>query len=336
MNEPSDREAEAVAWFTYLRSNHVTDERRDRFRAWAEDEANRLEYEAISRLWDGIEPLRRSWIRQRWQTWERSRGSAWWHGGSATAIASLAACACLLVVGVLRWAHTAEHLSPSGDGTPLVELATELGERRTVLLRDGSVLTLDTDSKVSIRNRADARRVVLQRGRISIAVARDQTSPFVVVANGKSITALGTRFDVALWPGELEVSLLEGHVAVQVENRRSKSSRAAPAPVLLVPGQRLVAQDAGPWRLETFDTTAQRAWLKGQLVFNQTRVKTIVEQVNRYSRRKLLIADPAINDKRLSAVLVAGDTDTLAGLLEGMGIARVVAEQTELIKLDSP
>src|SRR3546814_15110866 len=81
---------------------------------------------------------------------------------------------------------------------PVTELASKIGEIRTVALEDGSRVTLDTDTILHIAYSPTERGLKLERGRARFDVSYDASRPFVVFAGGGSITAHGTVFDVAV------------------------------------------------------------------------------------------------------------------------------------------
>jgi len=78
------------------------------------------------------------------------------------------------------------------------QYATRIGERSTIRLADGSVVTLDTASRVSLDLTTANREVHLLGGQANFEVAKDKARPFVVYAGDRRITAVGTAFDVRL------------------------------------------------------------------------------------------------------------------------------------------
>src|SRR5690606_13157038 len=140
--------------------------------------------------------------------------------------------------------------------------------------------------------------VYLDRGQAFFKVARDRRHPFVVAAAGRTVTALGTAFDLRVDDGGLKVVLVEGKV--RVEAARPAAGAASPAPAAapmatdMSAGSRLVARDDTEWRLTPTDVGRQTSWLKGQLVFDGAPLGEVVEEMNRYSTRKIAIADPAL------------------------------------------
>jgi transmembrane sensor len=105
------------------------------------------------------------------------------------------------------------------------EFASAPGQIRTVVLADGSHVTLDTNSALAVNFTASQRRLTLVRGRARFDVAHDPDHPFIVVADGSEVIAHGTIFDVDLDGNLPLVSLLRGSVEV----RRPLASATATA-----------------------------------------------------------------------------------------------------------
>ena len=91
---------------------------------------------------------------------------------------------------------------------------TGIGERRVIALADGSRLSLDADSVVTVAFTAQRRNIVLEKGRARFKVAKDPLRPFAVRSGRNVIVATGTEFSVERLSREIRVALFEGHVAV--------------------------------------------------------------------------------------------------------------------------
>ena len=122
---------------------------------------------------------------------------------------------------------------------PGTELATKPGERRRVVLRDGSVLFLNADTVV--RYDAD-RRITLKQGEVFVEVAPRSAdkvgATFVVQTPNRAVTALGTKFvvkadgrgtNVAVTQGKVKVSDFDGVLSAG-QQLLAGTSEAAPAP----------------------------------------------------------------------------------------------------------
>ena len=121
---------------------------------------------------------------------------------------------------------------------------TQVGERSTVTLADGSEVTLNTDTGLRVEFSARERRLQLLRGQAFFKVEKDATRPFVVEAGHKRVVAIGTAFDVRFdTADQVQITLVEGRIAV--DNRIDKGlpdalAEAAPR-IELSPGQQMLA-----------------------------------------------------------------------------------------------
>jgi transmembrane sensor len=302
---PADRSsAEAAArWVVRLDRDNVSDEERRAFEAWRSRSAeNAAAYEralAAMHVFDAsaedasLDALRRAALR--YQS-ERS-----WLGLRAVAAALV-----LLVAGVGTFIV-------ARDGGPVASLyekgaadyVTRRGEKLDVTLPDGSALTLNTETDLDVVFDGRRRTVEVLRGQAFFNVAKDPSRPFVVVAGGKQIVAVGTAFDVRLDQGRVEVQLVEGHVVV--ENAEPAGSASPPArdsteSVHLNPGEALVATDTQVVRTAADDQQRLLKWRDGLIEFDNTSLADAVAEFNRYSAQTISIDHPKIATLPISGV----------------------------------
>jgi transmembrane sensor len=197
-----------------------------------------------------------------------------------------------------------------------IQYATGVGDIRRVVLEDGSILTLDTDSAVAVRLGAIKREVVLTRGRARFEVAHDQQHPFIVEAGGRTVTALGTVFDVRVAPDAVNVVLVEGRVKIA-------DLTGASASAIMDRGHQMLLPARGTWRESAIDPAQASIWTDGRLAFNDAPLSQVVAEMNRYSTRRLVIADDHLGARPIGGVFRAGDEKTLALALEAGRIARI-------------
>ncbi|HEX6867113.1 MAG TPA: FecR domain-containing protein, partial [Caulobacteraceae bacterium] len=229
---------EAARWFARSRSGAMSARELRELEVWlAEDAARRAAYEHLARLWDGAESVRndpevmemreaaaRAQVARRWRT--------------AVAIAASLLVVAFAGAGVANWMTAGRNASPelvAGEGQQ--EFRTSVGQTATVTLADGSAVTLDSDSVLRTRATWNRRYAELAKGRAFFRVAHEPTRPFVVLANGRTVTALGTSFEVSVERGKFEVTLVSGKVRVeQPPDPRSDRPVAVPPPVVMRPG----------------------------------------------------------------------------------------------------
>lgn len=212
--------------------------------------------------------------------------------------AAAKAMAVLLVsapAGWMAWQHT-----PARD--LWADHRTATGERREVLLADGSRIQLDTASAVDVRFDSSLRLIYLRSGAIHIQTAPDSHAvarPFVVATAHGRIRALGTRFTVRQEARHTRVAVLEHAVEL-------RPADAADRATVLQAGQqaRMTATEAGPAQAVDFDADG---WTRGLLRVRNMRLQDFAAELGRY-RPGVLRCDPAVAELRISGAFQLGDT----------------------------
>jgi len=172
-------------------------------------------------------------------------------------------------------------------------------------LADGSHVTLSPGGVLTARLSRRERALTLVDGDAFFEVSHDARRPFTVAASGRTLTVLGTRFNVAKGR-RLIVSLVQGSLRV--------SAPGAPG-VLLAPGERYVATQGGG-RVERADVANDAAWKDGRLVFADTSLVEAAERLSRAAGRRFIIGDPALGSLRLSGSMKVGRIDEVRSVLE--------------------
>ena len=98
---------------------------------------------------------------------------------------------------------------------------TRIGEQRLVVLKDDSVLNLNTDTELDVRFTDERRWLRLHRGEAYFDVAPDPARPFVVVTPHGRIEAVGTAFGVRVLEDRSRVMVGEGQLERRGGNRHS-------------------------------------------------------------------------------------------------------------------
>jgi transmembrane sensor len=156
---------------------------------------------------------------------------------------------------------------------------------RSVRLPDGSRVTLDAGSRLDIAFAGNERALRLDHGQAGFDVAHDAERPFVVRAGDQQVTALGTRFDVAIAPTGTRVTLFQGKVRVDGRGH---------APLLMTPGQQLLASADAPVRVLAISAEKAALWRAGLVDFDNVTLAEAAETLNQGSVVQLRIPDPAV------------------------------------------
>jgi transmembrane sensor len=180
---------------------------------------------------------------------------------------------------------------------------------KEIRLADGSQVHMDIDTRLQARFGWWHRNVSLSQGRAVFDVVHDGR-PFVVHVGADRVTVLGTRFQVDRRPDNdnVVVTLMRGSVSVDLAKNDAQ--------VKLQPGQQLSWQaSTGRWNRRDVDTAVATSWTRGFLVFNATPLAQAIAEVNRYSTRKLHLADPSLGSLQLSGSFRLGDAAATANAL---------------------
>ncbi|MGE5564974.1 MAG: FecR family protein [Parcubacteria group bacterium] len=197
-------------------------------------------------------------------------------------------------------------------GAPIYR--TAVGERSTVTLPDGSVVTLNTDTVLRVAFTDQARGVRLVRGQALFEVAHGKRTPFEVYAGDRVVTAVGTIFDVRIQGQAVKVALVEGRVRV---SGQAPAAASGPRPeVSMAPGELLEARRAQPMRIQNIDVARETSWRSGMVVFDETPLGDAVAELNRYSRQQLVLEDQSIAEFHVTGGFKTGDMDKFARVVE--------------------
>jgi transmembrane sensor len=282
--------AEAATWIARLR-----DEQRDRdleaqFRGWlGKSEEHRRAFARMSQVWEEAGNIRMR-ARGAISAVRRERGSRFNRWAAA-----LAASLILVVLGAVYYWR---------DG----EFETGVGQEKTQLLRDGTRIVLNTDTRIEVNYDEHARRVRLIRGEAWFEVSKRPTWPFIVSVGDREIRALGTSFIVRHDNvQDLSVTLVDGRISVApiAENYAAPSQTAQ----FLAPGDRLVVSRHRAPAMDRPELSRITAWERGRVEFDETTLRDATIEMNRYSTNHVAVPDAEVAQLRIGGVFRAGDSD---------------------------
>ncbi|WP_298329040.1 FecR family protein [Asticcacaulis sp.] len=285
---PLGTAAEAAVWMARLKSDNRLPETEAAFRRWLEitPDAQYLFDEATD-VWEMLPsaiPARRA----------RPASPAI---SRRMALAGAMAAAIVVVVGGGIYAV---NLRP-------VVYETQKGEQRSVSLADTSKVTLNTDTKLSVRYSHNRRYVQLERGEAVFQVAHDPSRPFVVETRNQRVTALGTVFLVRSDPTEMQVALFSGKVEL-----RAKQEVSAANGMILKPGERATVREGMTPVVDRPVSDVITAWQRQEIVFSDVTLGEAINELNRYSRQQIVITDSSIASLKVAGVFQTGDSAAFA------------------------
>jgi transmembrane sensor len=219
------------------------------------------------------------------------------------------------------------------------QYATQVGEQRIVPLSDGSVVTLNADSRIDVRMDQHQRDIVLH-GEAIFKVAHEKARPFRVHTEHTTVRAVGTQFNVYGRPdGSTTVAVLEGQVEVSAVAEEPGAGRSeleplkTPARLALAAGEvARVGRSGAIQRDQETDVGSVVAWRQRRLVFDRTPLEEIVPEFNRYNRDlHLRLVDVPAGAYHYTGNFDADDPRSLALLLSEERGLKVEEREGEIV-----
>ena len=209
--------------------------------------------------------------------------------------------------GLAAAAAVAVIVAPQFAAPPKTQTyVTAKGERRTVQLADGSTLDLDAGTRLSVTLGRDARRVTLEEGQAVFDVVHDVRHPFIIAAGDRTVTDVGTQFDVRRRDGKLSVTVAHG--AVEVRPAEGAGGQA----YRLHPGQRLDHMEgARVTQVATAQADEVLGWRNGRLVYRGQPLGEVVADLNQQFSTPIRIDDPELAAAPISGVLILDSQDAV-------------------------
>ena len=250
----------------------------------------------------------------------------------ATVLQSFApgfALAAVLLIAIVLTFYTV--IGPDDGPQQLQRYSTRIGEQKTITLNEGSLITLNTGTLLLVQITNKSRTLTLERGEAYFDVAPDPKRPFTVDMGERSVSVLGTRFYILKTPEQFTLSVVEGEVAVH----RSEEVVSPQAPLLSpVAGATLRQKIVEQHRLRagtvaSFNKINQQliahtredvdklnSWRTGVIRFDQRPLSEVIEELNRYSAKKILIQDASIMNLKLFATVRLDRLDQALSVIE--------------------
>ncbi|WP_316821084.1 FecR family protein [Pedobacter gandavensis] len=180
---------------------------------------------------------------------------------------------------------------PSGFHT----VSTPIGGTYQIELPDGTKVWLNAASSIRFPASFEGlkERKVDLNGEAYFEVAKNKDKPFRVAGQQQEIEVLGTHFNINAYPNEqiIKTTLLEGSVLM----RYGKGPAAK-----LKPGQQGTFNQ-GKWDIKAVNAEEVIAWQKGNFVFNEQSLSSILRELERWYGVKVDYSQ--VPDRNFSGVI---------------------------------
>ncbi len=189
------------------------------------------------------------------------------------------------------------------------QYATNIGEYENIVLSDGTKVNLNTNTQISVAMGKKTRTVTIDQGEAYFDLAPDEKRQFVVLAQGTTITDIGTAFSVYAADNKLIVAVAQGIVDMNTGLQVVRLKQGQKAEQQQGQSDVVVA----PINIDNIST-----WRSGVLFFEDATLSSIVPELNRYFQKPIVLADEDIAAVTFSGVLNISNQDTLLGSMEAL------------------
>ncbi len=280
-------EEEAFIWLDRLADGKVTRPELQAFKRWqSTSPSHQAAFENAKRQWKSMKPALVGLLQANPEKAARHhrlmRGTGPHLGRRAFLGAAVSAAAVAGMAGVAV-VHPPLGLWPSPDEWD-ADFRTATGEQRTVALAHRVSVTLNTQTSARRQTAAsgETNGFDLITGEAAIDLPAS-SPPFTVLAGAGRSVAESARFEVRHLHGEVCVTCVEGGVRVD----HPAGSRSLQANQQTVYAKDSISGIAG------VDPANASAWRKGELVFHQTPLAQVVDEINRYRPGRVVLLGSA-------------------------------------------
>ncbi|MFI2742403.1 FecR family protein [Zhouia sp. PK063] len=201
--------------------------------------------------------------------------------------------AAVLIFGLGIFA-TLQQLKSNKQQTLITTIALN-GEKKDVVLADGTTVTLNSGSSLTYPSTFDSIRKVTLSGEAFFKVFHDNKHPFVIKSGKINTRVLGTSFNIQAYPKkDISVSVRTGKVRVsEAENFKNH--------VILIKNQQTVFDSiAKAFTVRSKNTTNAIAWTKNIIVLQNNTLKETAEILERWYNVKISFEDKLTEDYTIS------------------------------------
>jgi transmembrane sensor len=191
---------------------------------------------------------------------------------------------------------------------------TGVGEQRSVAIRSGVALDLNTHTSVALRSSGGQKQAELLSGETMATVKVPDDRPFMLTAGNGQIAARQASFDVKISDDGVSVVCVGGQAHVS----------CGPHGVALSGGQRVDYSARGLGPVAAVAASVATAWREGLIIFHDQPLGAVIENVNRYRTAKIVVVDAALGRTRMSGSLHLDRLDEIVAQVRLTG-ARVTS-----------
>jgi transmembrane sensor len=201
-------------------------------------------------------------------------------------------------------------------GSGLVQVATGIGERRTVRFDEGSRVELSVGSLLRYpKEFSRTSRGVTLVGEGFFVVANDSARPFMVTTGPAVVVAPGGAFGVKAYSGQNTAQVVVDSGVIGV---RRAAAPAGSETVLEGGSLARIARDGAINLRDSVDVAHYLEWRRGRIVLDAVPLRGALVEVGRWQNVDLRIGDSVVANRRVTATFASHQT--LTEILDGIAL----------------
>ena len=215
---------------------------------------------------------------------------------------------------------------------PKDSYVTKLGEQRSIVLDDGSLINMNTLSSIEIDYSANFRDIYLLDGEAFFTVAHDPNRPLRVWSGNTVTQAIGTEFNVRKSNSSTTVTVLSGKVSVTdkdmgklVADKSRIFATAGEEVTSTIPGKFLKQQE--------INLEKRLSWKERKLIFSGEPLIVVISEFNRYNKTQLTVSSNEAAQLSISGIFSTTKPDSFIEFLRTSDELTVSRLEPNLIEI---
>lgn len=226
-----------------------------------------------------------------------------------------AAAVVLLTIGFFSYHSLSDNFTADGteQSLALKTINTQRGEKRTVILSDGSTIRMNYQTEIRVPEKFEgSERVVYLTGHAHFDVARDTERPFIIYTKDSKTQVLGTSFEInTKEEGATEIIVTSGKVAFSEKDKVNNL-------VTLTLNDRAVLGADRIIKTDEVDAQRLTAWRENKLLFDGETLAEIIEVLEPWYDIEIMVESEELLKEDF---ILSLDNPPLSSVLEDLSFA---------------
>ncbi len=201
-------------------------------------------------------------------------------------------------------------------------LAVKYGERKTVVLYDGTIVNLDSGSELRYPKNFNKGRTVYLKGEAFFQVAKNPNKPFRVFVDNALIKVIGTKFNIRSWDEDKKGVILT--VSEGIVSLSDKDASESDKVILYKNMQSVLHKDGKISKPIYVDASQYTRWMYNEKHFKNASLKEVLSQLERWTGIQFEGTDSLMEKKNLSVHITNTNLDDVLELISKITDTKVI------------